>query len=519
MVQSCPKEGVRPVLKSHEYALPGDKLDTFDLWIFDIDKRSAVKVDADRLDWDWPPPVHWEKDSSCLYYRQMYRGYQRYTVRKVDPETGLVEIIIDETTDTSMQPSYEYLYYVENTNELIWASERDGWHHLYLFDRTNGKLKNQITKGDWFVRRVIKVDDDKRQIIFTANGREEGEDPYLIHYYKVNFDGTGLVNLTPGNGNHNARFSPDWKYLVDNYSRVDLAPVTVLRSAEDDSLICELEEADIEPLLATGWRWPEPFCAKGRDGTTDIYGVIYRPRELDESKKYPVIEMIYTGPHSSHVPKRFRNSYWVQALCELGFIVVQVDGMGTGNRSKAFHDVSYKNLGDCGLPDHIAWLRAAEEKYPYIDASNVGVTGGSAGGYDATRALITHPEVYKAAISSSGNHDHRTDKVWWNELWMGYPVTDVYKEQSNIENADKIEGALFLIHGEMDNNVNCAAATMQLVNALIKANKDFEFLVVPGGGHCPGGDYITRRQWDFFVKNLQGVEPPKGFKVGDRSKQ
>jgi dipeptidyl aminopeptidase/acylaminoacyl peptidase len=273
-----------------------------------------------------------------------------------------------------------------------------------------------------------------------------------------------------------------------------------------------LERADVSRLLASGWRWPEPFRAKGRDGKIDIWGVIFRPSHLAGRRKYPVIESIYAGPQSSFAPKTFSAQHGLQAIAELGFIVVQMDGMGTGNRSKAFHNVAYKNLGDSGFPDRIAWMKAAATKYPYLDLKRVGVFGMSAGGYNAAHALIARPDFYKVAVAMSGNHDHRTDKVWWNELWMGYPVGPHYARQSNIVNAGKLKGHLLLVHGELDDNVNPYASTMQFVNALIKANKDFDLLLVPGSGHG-FGTYVQRRMWDYFVRHLQLIEPPAGYEL------
>jgi len=284
-------------------------------------------------------------------------------------------------------------------------------------------------------------------------------------------------------------------------------PVHELRQTLDGKLICELERADASVLLETGYKMPEPFVAKGRDGKTDIWGVIFRPMNLDEAMKYPVIERIYAGPHGSFVPKTWRDFYSAQSLAELGFIVVQIDGMGTSNRSKAFHDVCWKNLGDSGFPDRILWLKAAAKRYPYMDITRVGIFGHSAGGQSATRALLAHPDFYKVAVSSCGCHDNRMDKIWWNEQWMGYPVGPHYTEQSNVTNAHKLRGKLLLIVGEMDRNVD-PSSTMQVVDALIKANKDFDLLVLPGQGHSEGGAYGIRRRRDFFVRHLLGVEPP-----------
>ena len=318
-------------------------------------------------------------------------------------------------------------------------------------------------------------------------------------------DSGELVRLTEGDGTHEIEYSPDGEYLVDRYSRVDTAPVTELRRTEDGRLAAHLETADVSALEKAGWQRPERFSAKGRDGQTDIYGVIYKPTDFDPSKKYPVIEMIYAGPHSAHVPKRFSHHHGPQTTAEIGFILVQIDGMGTSHRSKAFHDVCWQNLGDAGFPDRILWMKAAAETRPWMDLSRVGIYGGSAGGQNAMRALIAHHDFYKAASADCGCHDNRMDKIWWNEQWMGYPLGEHYAASSNVDQAHRLEGDLLLIVGELDRNVD-PASTMQVVDALIKADKDFEMLAIPGGGHgAAGTPYGRRRQRDFFVKRfLQG---------------
>jgi dipeptidyl aminopeptidase/acylaminoacyl peptidase len=368
-------------------------------------------------------------------------------------------------------------------------------------------VKNPITQGEWVVRGIDLIDEDARQVWFHASGRCAGEDPYFIHYYRINFDGTGLVALTEGNGTHSIQYSPDRRYLIDTYSRVDMAPVHELRRVSDGKLVCPLEEADIRELTADGWAPPEVFVAQGRDGKTEIWGIICRPKDFDPGKKYPVVEYIYAGPQGSYVPKRFSPIRTHASLADLGFIVVQMDGMGTANRSKAFHDVCWKNLKDAGFPDRILWHQAVARKYPCYDLSRVGVYGNSAGGQNAAGAVLFHPEFYHAAVASCGCHDNRMDKASWNEQWMGYPVGPCYAECSNIDNAHRLQGKLFLIVGEMDNNVP-PESTMRFVDALIKAQKDFDLLVIPGGGHGMGGAYGTRRMQDFFVRHLLGTEPP-----------
>jgi hypothetical protein len=446
-------------------------------------------------------------------YEKVDRGHQRFRVIEVDTHTGKARTIIDEQTKTFIWTAHaenlrlQAVNYLDRSDEIIYVSERDGWRHLYLIDIKEGRVKNQITKGEYVVRGISRIDTEKRQIWFQAGGKNSDQDPYFLHYYRVNFDGTGLVALTEGNGQHTVQFSPDRNYLVDSYARVDQAPVHELRRTADGRLVCKLEEADISELKESGWEPPEVFVAKGRDGKTDIWGIICRPRNFDPNKKYPVIESIYAGPQDSFVPKVFSPARRFASLTDLGFIVVQIDGMGTANRSKAFHDVCWHNLKDAGFPDRILWHQAVARKYPFYDLSRVGIYGGSAGGQNSTAALLFHPEFYHVAVSGCGCHDNRMDKASWNEQWMGYPVGPQYAESSNIDNAHRLQGKLLLIVGEVDTNVP-PESTMRLVDALIKAGKDFELLVVPGANHGMGGAYGMRRLQDFFVRHLLGIAPP-----------
>jgi dipeptidyl aminopeptidase/acylaminoacyl peptidase len=396
-------------------------------------------------------------------------------------------------------------------------SERDGWNHLYMYDGVNGQVKHQITKGDWAVRGVIQVDEKQRQIWFSANGMYPGKDPYFVHYYRINFDGTGLTALTSADANHSVAFSPDMKHYVDSYSRVDLATVTELRRAPDASLVKEIERGDLTELVNAGWKPPEVFVAKGRDGRTDIWGVIYRPTNFDPAQKYPVIENIYAGPQASFVPKSFAAFNQMQAQADIGFIVVQIDGMGTNYRSKAFHDVAWKNLKDAGFPDRIQWHKAVAAQYPFYDITRVGLYGTSAGGQNALGGLLFFPEFYKAAVSSVGCHDNRMDKIWWNEQWMGWPIGAEYAESSNVDNAHRLQGKVLLVASEMDQNVD-PSSTMQVVNQLVKHNKDFDLLFIPGAGHGPGGGYGEHKRFDFFVRHLLAVTPPE-WKLLDEATQ
>jgi dipeptidyl aminopeptidase/acylaminoacyl peptidase len=509
LIESSPRGGGRARLHTRPYALPGDKFTSYELNLFDVARAKALRPQVDRIDFG-RPRLRWHVDRRHFTYEKTDRGHQRFRVIEVDAHTGAARNLIDEKTQTFIWTAHgpgPYLHYLDRTQEILYSSEGDGWRHLYLIDAKAGKVKHQITKGPWVVRGIDRVDEDKRQIWFHASGKNTNQDPYFLHYYRVNFDGSGLVALTEGNGSHRMQFSPDRKYLIDTYSRVDQPPVHELRRAADGKLVCALEKADITDLQAAGWQPPEVFVAKSRDGKTDIWGIICRPRQLDPAKKYPVIEYIYAGPHDSYVPKTFSSFRRFAALTDLGFIVVQMDGMGTANRSKAFHDVCWKNLKDAGFPDRILWHKAAAQKYPYYDMRRVGIYGTSAGGQSSTAALLFHGDFYKAAVSACGCHDNRMDKASWNEQWMGYPVGPHYAECSNITNAAKLRGKLLLIVGEMDTNVP-PESTLRLVDALIKAGKDFDLLVMPGLGHSSGGAYGNRRLQDFFVRHVQGTEPP-----------
>jgi dipeptidyl-peptidase-4 len=509
MVESSPKDQLQPKLHEMTYVKPGDAIRTERPRLFDLENGKEVSVDDQLFENPWRiNDYRWREDSSEFVFFYNQRGHQAVRLLAIQPQTGKTRAIIDETTDSFVDYTNKvFRREIPETGEIIWMSERSGWNHLYLYDEATGEVKNPITQGQWVVRDVDEVDTEKRQIWFQASGMVPGEDPYFIHHCRVDFDGNNLVRLTEGDGTHEITYSPDRRYLLDVYSRVDLPPVTTIRNVDDGSLVCELERGDWASLVETGWQPTIPFSAKGRDGTTDIYGVIYLPTLFQETEKYPVIEYIYAGPHDSFVPKRFHTHNQARAMAELGFIVVQIDGMGTNNRGKAFHDVCWKNLGDSGFPDRILWMQAAAKEYPQMDLSRVGIYGGSAGGQSTLRGLLAHGDFYKVGVADCGCHDNRMDKIWWNEQWMGWPLGDHYEEQSNVTQAHRLQGKLFLIVGELDRNVD-PASTMQVVDALIKADKDFDLLVVPGGGHGVGsGRYGMRRTRDFFVRHLIGVEP------------
>jgi dipeptidyl aminopeptidase/acylaminoacyl peptidase len=498
----------RGALRSQRYAQPGDEFSSYEMYVFPVASKQPLKVNTEKYDFLGFPSLRWRKDNNRYFtYEKADRGHQRFRIIEVDAETGNTRNIVDEQTNTFIYEQRIFTSYLPETNEIIWSSEKDGWRHLYLVDAVKGTIKNAITAGEWVVREIDSIDEKKREVWFRASGMNAGEDPYNLHYYRIGFDGKKLVSLTPGVGNHVGTFSPDRKYFVDTYSGPAVASVTELRSGADGKLIRQLEKADISAYLATGIRLPEVFVAKARDGKTDIWGVVCRPRNFDPNKKYPVIENIYAGPQDAFTPKNFMLYGEMQSMAELGFIVVQCDGMGTANRSKAFHDVCWKNLADAGFADRILWMKALAAKYPYVDVSRVGVYGTSAGGQNSAGALLFHPEFYKVAVSAAGCHDNRIDKQWWNEQWMGFPVGKHYDEQSNITNAAKLQGSLMLIVGEADTNVP-PESTYRLTDALIKAGKVYDFLMVPGMGHSDGGPYGRKKKRDFFVKHLLGVDGP-----------
>ncbi len=527
-VRSSPADQVQPKYETGPlYQKPGDLLAVNQPAVFDIATRKQVLINNTLF----PNPYQisrpvWRQDSRAYSFQYNQRGHQVYRVLEVDAETGSVHPQIDEVAKTFFayrevtpglsDTGHNYSFDVGSAcqlarcrsydgKEIIWMSERDGWAHLYLVDGLTGRVKNQITKGPWLVKYVDSVDVAQRQIYFRALAMNKDQDPYFVHFYRINFDGTGLVTYTEANATHDVSWSPDRKYYVDTYSRVDLPTVVELRRVSDRKLL-PLEKGDMSAAVAAGWRPPEVFVAKARDGVTDIWGVIVRPTTLDPNRKYPIIESIYAGPQGSFVPKAWGGAQNFLPTAELGFIVVQIDGMGTNNRSKAFHDVAWKNLADAGFADRILWHQAVNKKYPWYDVSRVGIYGGSAGGQNAAGAVFFHPEFYDAAFASSGCHDNRMDKIWWNEQWMG-EMGPHYEASSNVTAAKNLVGHLFLAVGEMDNNVD-PASTLQVANALLLAHKDFEMLVVPNGGHGATGPEGTRLRNDFFVRYLLGVTPP-----------
>ena len=509
LIESSPKDQVQPKLQDRDYVKPGDPISIRIPVLFDTERSTSIAADFKNPENQYNVGnVRWSAKGDYFTFVYGARGHQEYHIYRVDAQTGKTHSAASEKNNTFVYYDALYRFDIEDRDEIVWISERDGWRHLYLIDSKTGDTKKQITSGEWIVKRVINVNPDKREITFIGCGKDAGEDPYLDKIYKVNIDNSELVALTPENASHRAVFTPDRNYFVDVYSRVDLEPITVLRDGATGEVLMELEKADISKALAAGWSYPEVFVAKGRDGETDIWGIIKRPRNFNPRKKYPVIEYIYAGPHNSFVPKSFSIGQGIRpsALTELGFIVVQIDGMGTANRSKKFHDVCWKNLKDAGFPDRILWMQAANKKYPSLDIERVGIYGNSAGGQSTLAGLLFHPEFYKVGVSSCGCHDNRMDKISWNEQWMSYPVGEEYAGSSNVDNAYRLRGKLLLIVGELDDNVD-PSSTLQVVDALKRANKDFDYIMVPGMGHSIGDEWVERKRRDFFVKHLMDIEP------------
>jgi dipeptidyl aminopeptidase/acylaminoacyl peptidase len=522
-VAAAPGDQLQPALRSQLYPKPGDAIDQEQPVLFDVVARRQTVIDRSLF----PNPyelseARWRKDSRSVAFDYVRRGFQQARVIAIDTRTGLAHAAVTEDAKTFVYADRRFVHDVNDLgDEIVWASERDGWNHLYLLNGRTGRVKTRITKGDWVVRDVLKVDDARRQIWFAASGMNAGEDPYFKHYYRVDFDGRHLTALTPARADHDVSLSPDLSLYVDTYSRVDLPTVSELHRSSDGALVATVTQGDDSRLVAAGFRAPEVFTAKGRDGRTDIWGLVVRPRDWHASKRYPVIENIYAGPHDSFVPKDFwpfgyhsggDKVIGMQALADLGFIVVQIDGMGTANRSKAFHDVAWKDLADSGFPDRILWHKALAARDPSYDIGRVGIYGASAGGQSTLNALLFHGDFYKAGVAYAGCYDNRMDKISWNEQWLGWPVDQSYAAASGVDHAAQLTGKLLMIVGEQDSNVD-PASTGQVVDALIKAGKDFDLLVVPGGEHSVGRssgpiDYITRRQFDFFVRSLSGESTP-----------
>jgi dipeptidyl aminopeptidase/acylaminoacyl peptidase len=520
-----------PKLEAWKYPLPEDKE------IFRV-HRVVIHLDGPRLvRLQMAPDQHrstvtdhialrsgeladaeWSQDSSQLAFVSVSRDHKHVVLRMADPETGSVRDILEEKVDTFFESGYNKVnwHVLPEANEVIWFSQRDDWGHLYLYDLESGEQKSRITEGSWNVLQVLRIDREERIIYFTGAGREQG-DPYFQYLYRVGIDGSGLELLTPSNANHAISLSPTGDYFIDSYSTPVESPAHYLRDKNGRELF-EFEKADISRLIEAGWKPPIPFSVKARDGKTDIYGLMFKPTEFDPQKKYPIINNIYPGPQTGSVGSRsFSASRGDrQALAELGFIVVSLDAMGTPMRSKSFHEAYYGNMGDNGLPDQITGMKQLAEQYPWIDIDRVGIYGGSGGGFASTDAILRYPDFFKVAVSSSGNHDNRNYEDDWGEKWQGLLETyedgsGSYDNQANQLLAKNLKGKLLLAHGMMDSNVP-VYNTLLVVKELIKANKDFDLIIFPDGGHGLGrGSYWMRRRWDYFVEHLLGAEPPKEY--------
>ncbi len=482
--------------------------------------RSTISDHVAARDGRWLD-VEWSDDSSLLGFVSSSRDHKQARLRLAEPDAGEVREVLEETVDTFFESGDGEVnwHVLPESNEVIWFSERDDWGHLYLYDLETGALKHQITKGDWNVLQVRRIDKADRTMYFTGSGREGG-DPYFEYFYRVGLDGGEPELLTPGAAHHTVMLSPSGEYFLDDYSTPTTPPVAVVRRA-DGAHAVTLEKADISRLEAAGWQPPIPFTVKARDGATDLYGLMYRPTTFDESRSYPVVNSLYPGPQSGSVGSRaFRASRAdKQALAELGFIVVEVDAMGTPGRSKSFHTAYYGNMGDNGLPDQIAMIRELAGRHPWMDLDRVGIWGHSGGGYASTDGILRYPDFYKVAVSGAGNHDNRNYEDDWAEKWQGLleetgDGTTNYDNQANQLLAGNLKGKLLLAHGTMDSNVP-PSNTLLVVNALIAANKDFDLVMFPNRGHGFAREpYWMRRRWDYFVRHLAGVEPPAEYELG-----
>ncbi len=525
-----------PTLEAWKYPLPGDdKIFQIERVVIDVDDARVIRLRmppdphrsslCDHVECDGSfADVEWSADSQQLAFISSSRDHKRATLRVADAVKGTVRDVIDEKVTTYFEggtnrPNWRFL---PRSNAIIWFSQRTNWGDLYLYDLQTGNLQNPITGGEGNVSLTLRVDETNRLVYFLAAGKEKGRDPYFAHLYRVGFDGKNLTLLTPEDATHDVSMSPSGRFFVDRYSKPDVPPALVLRDS-GGNLLETLEKADVSRLLAKGWKPVTPLTVKARDGVTDLYGLLYKPSNFDPAKKYPIVNHIYPGPQTGSVgPRSFSAARGdSQALAELGFIVVEIDGMGTPSRSKEFQDAYFGNLGDNTLPDQVAGMRELAQRYSWIDLDRTGIWGHSGGGYAAADAMFRYPDFFKVGISEAGNHDNRNYEDDWGEKWQGLLVrrpdgTTNYDNQANPLVARNLKGKLLLAHGTTDSNVP-PDNTLLVVNELIKANKDFDLLLLPNRNHGFANDpYMIRRRWDYFVKNLLGAEPPKEYEFHPR---
>ncbi len=530
-----PVTNSHPKLQAWKYPLVGDKdVTMIERVVIDVPTHKVVRLkmppDQHRstlcddvachgTEWD---DVEWSPDNAHLAFVSTSRDHKQEWFRVADTASGEVREVMSETAPKFFESGNGKInwHYLPKSNEILWFSERDDWGNLYLYDLTTGQLKNQITHGPGNVTQVLSVDEKSRTIYFAGVGKEADRDPYFQHFYSVRFDGTGLKLLTPENADHTIRVSADGRYFVDTYSTPTLPQTTVVRS-NDGKVVMEVAKEDISKLLAAGWVPPVPIKVKARDGKTDLYGLMFKPTHFDAGKKYPIVNYVYPGPQTGSCGSReFTAAHRdMQSLAELGFIVVCIDGMGTPFRSKTFHEAYYGNLGDNTIPDQVSGMKDLAAQYPFIDLDRVGMYGHSGGGNATAAAMFHYPDFFKVGIAESGNHDERDYEDDWAEKWAGLEVknpdgTSNYDSQANQNYAKDLKGHLLLAHGTMDDNVP-PNNTMLVVDALIKANKDFDLLLIPNvaHGYGPASQYMTRRRWDYFVRYLAGGIPPVNYEM------
>ncbi|WP_372762818.1 DPP IV N-terminal domain-containing protein [Pseudoalteromonas sp.] len=490
---------------SYYYPQAGDDvLPMAQLLLVDVAAQRADLLDAPKIMQTYYGGAIWGKwHNDAFYYHDRRRGNREYNLMQVLPKDKRVRTLITETDDEFIDPWVQTFDNLQQTNRLIWSSQRSGYQHLYLYDTVSGALINPITQGDFTVRSIKGIDEQRGIVYFEASGKEANVDAYFRHLYRVNLDGSNLTLLTPEPHEHHSYLSPGFKYVIDNYSDAHTPTQSWLRDAYSGEKITLLDQADASALTALGWRAPEPFTVLAPDGKTPLYGLIYKPSHFDSNKLYPIIDDSYTGPHNFFTPKSFDTfSNQRPALAELGFIVIKMDGRGTSKRGKAFQRHSYKNLA-AGTDDHVWAIKQLAKKHDYFDLTRVGIFGFSAGGYDTVQAMLRHNTFFKAGVSASGNHDFRVDKAGWNEIWMGWPVTAHWQQQSNYTDVTRLKGKLLLAHGELDSNVH-PSATLRLVDKLINANKDFDLLIMPKMGHVlDTSPYFVEKRWKFFIEHLK----------------